>query len=746
MSGKLAVAITGVLLAILGVAIWLVVALGEEPGMPMLSLFLASLSAVGVALVVAGHRRAPQFERPEDFEEGFKVLAERLANENEALSDQVAELTAKHHNSEHYIDTLMNNVPANIYFKDEASKFVRVNQSQANWLGHGHPVDLVGKTDHDFFDKDHADQAVEDEEQIMETGQPIVGYVERETLPNGEEAWVLTTKMPFRNRDGDIIGTFGISNDVSELVRAQQTLERERNILRALIDSFPDHIYIKDSEGKFMVVNKSFAAFVGETEPDRVLGRSDPDFFPMELVAEYKEEDRQVLASGEPLLHKEGKRRTLDGEERIVVVNKIPLRDETGVPYAIVGMNRDVTEQRRAREAQLRSERQLEDIIDNSPAVVYLKGVDGRYQLINRRYETLFQVSRDEVVGKSDYDIFDKEAADVFHANDFRVIEEGEAIQVEEIAPQDDFDRTYVSVKFPLRDLSGKIYGVGGVSTDITDRKLQEEALKELNAELIEANDSLRTAQEQLIQAEKMESVGRLAAGVAHEVKNPLAMISMGLEIVARRVSEDEKLNETVERMRRGIERAKEIIKGLVDFSSAHQLKLEPYNVNEIVKETLSLARYEIEKSGIKIVAIYREGLPRVMVDATKVEQVLLNLCINAQQAMEGEGELTLKTRQGVLEGMTRDEGARTHGALRDGTRFVAIDVEDSGPGIEEEKLAKIFDPFFTTKATGVGTGLGLSVVRKIVDLHQGMIEIVNRPEGGVRATLTFQAMDEEEA
>jgi signal transduction histidine kinase len=301
-----------------------------------------------------------------------------------------------------------------------------------------------------------------------------------------------------------------------------------------------------------------------------------------------------------------------------------------------------------------------------------------------------------------------------------------------------------VSVKFPLRDLRGEIYAVGGVSTDITDRKQQEEALKDLNGELLNANESLKSAHEQLIQAEKMESVGRLAAGVAHEVKNPLAMISMGLEIVSRRAAKDDaKLAETVERMRRGIERAKDIIKGLVDFSSAHQLKLEPRNVNDIVKETLSLARYQIEKVGVKIVTNFGEDIPDAQLDATKVEQVLLNLCINAQQAMDEGGVLTVRTRQGVLRGVERNEGARVHGALRDGSRYVAIDVEDTGPGIEEEKMAKIFDPFFTTKSTGVGTGLGLSVVRKIVDLHQGMIEIVNLPERGVRASLTFQASGE---
>lgn len=719
-----------------------------NPQSPFFLVLVAILAALvaGVTLVLGLAPRTAGDESEGDVDEGFRVLAERLTNENKVLVEQVERLTVEHQSSEHYIDTLMDNVPANIYFKDRNSRFVRVNQSQANWLGLGHPQDLIGKHDDDFFDQEHSEQAVEDEQQIMDTGQPIVGYVERETLPNGDEAWVLTTKMPFRDREGMIIGTFGISNDVSELVRAQQTLERERNILRALIDSFPDHIYIKDSDGAFMVVNKAFAKFVGEDEPSRVLGRSDADFFSLDMVADYQAEDQKVLQSGEPLLNKEGMRRTLDGEHRIVVVNKIPLRDESGHPYAIVGMNRDVTEQRLAREALLRSERQLEDIIDNSPAVIYLKGVDGSYQLINRRYETLFNLKREDVVGHTDFDIFSEETANAFRENDDRVVEGGEAIQVEEIAPQKDGVRTFVSVKFPLRDLRGDIYAVGGVSTDITDRKKQEEALKDLNGELLDANANLRTAQEQLIQAEKMESVGRLAAGVAHEVKNPLAMIAMGLEIVARRAAKDDvKLAETVERMRRGIERAKDIIKGLVDFSSAHQLKLESRNVNDIVKEALSLARYQIEKVGVSIVTEYADDMPTAELDATKVEQVLLNLCINAQQAMGESGVLTVRTRQGILKGVERNEGARVHGALRDGIRYVAIDVEDTGPGIEEKKMAKIFDPFFTTKSTGVGTGLGLSVVQKIVDLHKGMIEIVNRPEGGVRATLTFQASGEEQ-
>ena len=688
-----------------------------------------------------GEGRRMSMEDSGALEKGFKGLSVRLTEENRNLGEEVRRLKKQHESSEHYVDMLMENVPSNIYFKDRDSRFVRVNRSQAKWGGMGNPTDMVGKSDHDFFDPIHADQALADEKKILETGKPIVGYVERDTFPNGEEAYMLTTKMPFRDRSGKIIGTFGISNNVSELVETQQTLERERNVLRALVDSIPDQIFIKDANGEFTLVNKAFTELVERDHPDEVLGHTDADFFTREFADEMVDEERRILESGEPMFNMERARQTRNGEERTVVTTKVPLPDENGEPYAIVGMTRDVTEQRLAREALLRSERQIQDIVDNCPAVIYMKSVDGSYLLVNQQFEWLVQLKRKDVLGKGDYEVFDRESADAFRENDELVVEEGQPIQVEEIVPHEDGPHTYVSLKFPLRDLVGEIYAIGGVSTDITERKSHEEALAKLNADLMSANEDLRSAQEQLIQAEKMESVGRLAAGVAHEVKNPLAMIGLGLEIVARRAKGDEKMYDAVERMRRGVERAKDIIKGLVDFSSAHQLKLEECDLNAVVNEALALAKYQLKKGNVEVVTELCEELPRVEIDATKVEQVLLNLCVNALHAMDDGGTLTVRTRTGILKGVQRDEGVRTKGHLREGDCYVAVDILDEGAGISEEKLAKIFDPFFTTKATGVGSGLGLSVARKIIDLHHGMIEIENRMEGGIRAIITFKAM-----
>jgi signal transduction histidine kinase len=161
--------------------------------------------------------------------------------------------------------------------------------------------------------------------------------------------------------------------------------------------------------------------------------------------------------------------------------------------------------------------------------------------------------------------------------------------------------------------------------------------------------------------------------------------------------------------------------------------------MNDVVKEALSLATFQLTEGGVEVEEDFAEDLPTVVLDATKVEQVLLNLFINAMHAMRKGGTITVRTRSGIIKGIERNEGVRTGVQMSNGQQFVAVDVEDSGDGLDEKNMANIFDPFYTTKPTGVGTGLGLSVARKIVELHQGMLEIANRKEGGARATMTFK-------
>lgn len=726
-----------VLIAVIGLLVLYWLATAEAPrSQKLMAASILLLSGLGLARV--GHRLV------EGANESADLLAEHLIDRNKVLEAELKEMEHHHLTLEHYFDTLMAHVPAKIYFKDTESRFVQVNQSMAEGMRRSHPKDLYGKTDHDFFGPEHADQAKADELMILRTGEAITGLVERENFPDGKIGWVLTTKMPFRDKTGKIIGTFGMSSDISELVETQRSLERERNMLRSLIDSFPDKIFLRDSDRRYMVANKAMAEWVGAESPEVMLGRRPEEFFPDELVAKRSvEEDLHVLETGEPLMNRESRQVSpTTGEVRDFITTKVPLKDADGKRWGMVGMMRDVTEQRRAREKLLQSERRMQDVIDNSPAVIYLKDLDGKYLMVNLGFETLFGMDRASVLGQTDHDfIADKNAAERFHQHDLMVIERDEALQVDEELIVDGALRTYVAVRFPIRDLQGKVIAVGGISTDITDRREAEESMRLLNDELYQANNNLKATQEQLIHAEKMESVGRLAAGVAHEVKNPLAMIGMGLELLARRIpEEDEKGKETIDRMKRGIDRAKKIIKGLVDFSSARQLLLEAGDVNEVVQDALALTDYQLRKGRVHVVLELAEILPPVQLDATKMEQVLVNLMINAMHAMPEGGNLVIRTSDEVISGVKRDEGVRTAAHLREGDHVVRIEIEDNGTGISEENMKKLFDPFFTTKASGTGTGLGLAVSRKIVDLHHGVLALENRESGGITASITLKA------
>ena len=278
------------------------------------------------------------------------------------------------------------------------------------------------------------------------------------------------------------------------------------------------------------------------------------------------------------------------------------------------------------------------------------------------------------------------------------------------------------------------------------ERKASSEKLQLLNADLERKNEELRTMQLQLIQAEKMESVGRLAAGVAHEVKNPLAMIQLGVDYLMEGVvADDPNLPKILGRMQNAITRADAIICGLVDFSSARQLNLEMGDLNALAESSLLLVRHELAKKEIEVETSLDPALPKVKADRGKMEQVLINVYMNAIQSMEPGGRLRISTASEMLEeSLQPTRSNRAVDRLRSGVPVVVLRVDDSGRGLPPDKIGEIFDPFFTTKDTGEGTGLGLTVVKKIIELHNGGISLQNRPEGGCRAQITLAAVPSE--
>ncbi len=260
------------------------------------------------------------------------------------------------------------------------------------------------------------------------------------------------------------------------------------------------------------------------------------------------------------------------------------------------------------------------------------------------------------------------------------------------------------------------------------------------NTELIAAHDALKAAQAQLIEAEKLQSVGRLAAGVAHEVRNPLAIMEMGLGfLAAETISDDAKM--ILGEMSEAVSRANGVITGLMDLASPRELGMQATSVNEIVHGALVLLADDFAREKIKVVTELAADLPPSHFDVPKVEQVFVNVFTNAGHAMPDGGTLTIRSFVKKLDAadVDFDAGNRGGASFRSGEEVAVVEIRDSGSGIPAGDLGKIFEPFFSTKPTGKGMGLGLTVAKKIIDLHRGRIEIRNHDEGGAVVTLMFK-------
>ena len=254
-------------------------------------------------------------------------------------------------------------------------------------------------------------------------------------------------------------------------------------------------------------------------------------------------------------------------------------------------------------------------------------------------------------------------------------------------------------------------------------------ALEKAYNELEMNHFELKATQSQLIQAEKMEVVGRLASGVAHEVKNPLAIILQGTDYLSNNIStistDKEGISLALKYMKEAIKRADLVIKGLLDFSSISEMKMAPENLNSVVESSLLLIKNHIERNRTEVIKSLKKDLPIINLDKNKIEQAFINIFLNSIDAMPNGGQLRIKTYTQETEG----EGS-----------VVIAEIEDTGTGIPPDILDKIGEPFFTTKREKGGTGLGLSIVKNIVDLQYGKIKIENKEDNsGVRVTVMFK-------
>ncbi len=366
---------------------------------------------------------------------------------------------------------------------------------------------------------------------------------------------------------------------------------------------------------------------------------------------------------------------------------------------------------KQAEEALRESDERLQSILDNAPAIIYVKDLQGKYTFINRQFERLYHIKRDELKHKSDYDFLPRKLADVLHENDQKVIESKTPMEFNEVIPHEDGLHTYISVKFPLFCSNGVMYSICSISTDITEMRQSEEEKTKLR--------------EQLYHAQRLESVGKFAGSIAHDFNNILSAIIGYGELLQKKIKGDDVVRDYVQRILSSAERGTNLTHRLLTFSRKQVNNPKPVHLNMVIKGTEYLVSRLIRED-IKLTILLTAQECTVMADSSQIEQVLMNLATNARDAMPHGGSLTISTDVTELD----NEFIKAHGCGKVGP-YALLSVSDTGIGMDEETKKRIFEPFFTTKKHGEGTGLGLSIVYGIVKQHRGYITVCSEPGKG---------------
>ncbi len=386
---------------------------------------------------------------------------------------------------------------------------------------------------------------------------------------------------------------------------------------------------------------------------------------------------------------------------------------------AVLQRTRRIEEEVTARTRELHAtEGRLQGIVDHSPAIIFLKDLEGRHLMCNEPFVALCLRPRSEIIGRTDEQLFGRAQAELFRSSDDLVLKSGRPIQFEQTAETSAGRRTVIVQKFPLLDENGRMYALCGIATDITERKVEEEKKLQLERRLLES--------------QKLESLGVLAGGIAHDFNNILTAILGNANLANLELPADHAIRPQLRQIELAARRASDLCAQMLAYAGKTAFITMPVSLSTLVRETAALLEVTVGRR-VRLELQTATDLPAVLGDATQLRQIVMNLVINAADAI---GERTNGTI--VIQTFVRDLTAEfLAGAVQSPTlkagRYVGLEVTDNGGGMSPEVLARIFEPFFTTKFSG--RGLGLAAAVGIVQSHQGALFV----ESAVGQGTTFR-------
>lgn len=644
------------------------------------------------------------------------------------------------HQSEERFSSLFRLSPDSIVLSDlESGLVVDVNDTFCEFHGRDRE-DVIGKTVAElglYADPRQLDSLVD---RVRHFGQVLNEEVRGYSRTGGELTLSLSSQIM---EIGEAKYRMTVARDMTERHRAEQELRENRRLLESILNTVPLSIFWKDRNCVFLGCNNAFAKALGFATPLDVIGRTDFDLpLAPEASAAYRLADQEVMATLTPKLGYVEPLALEDGRRIWLETSKLPLLDEDGAAVGVLGMFQDITERLQAEEQLRQSEERFSRLFRYSPeAMALVDTEDNRFADVNEAFQKLTGYTRQELIGQDSKTLAfyaDETSRSALHE---MIRKDGHVEHYEFEGRKKDGQIVQCSISCHLIALGDRRY-ILGLVRDVTEMKKM---------------------QEMMIQTEKMISVGGIAAGIAHEINNPLGIVLQAAQNLVQRTKPDfrknievaerlgfqmdalarymreRKLDVFIEDIQAAAVRASAIIRHMLDFSRSSESRRKTCYLPAIIDKAITLAGsdYDLKKSydfkRIRLVRDYDDELSGVSCTETEIEQVLLNLLRNSAQAL---AEAASQDQEPVIAIRATSAG-----------EYVRIEIEDNGPGMPPEVQRRVFEPFFTTKPPGVGTGLGLSVSYFIITKgHGGRMSVHSHPGEGTRFTIELPTEHDAEA
>ena len=620
--------------------------------------------------------------------------------------EEIKQAQLKLHESEAKYRTVLEDMQESYYEVDLQGNLTFFNNSLCRLLGYPRE-ELMNMNDRSYTDAENAKKLYQAFNKVYRTGDQTMGFDWEIIRKDGARRTIEASVSLRKDISGVPVGFGGVIRDITDKKLAEQLLLESEALFRGIYENVSIGLYRTTPDGRILTANPALIRMLGYSSFDE-LSQLNLESNPSQIPETPRSRFKEILEQHDRLDGLESAWRRKDGTLLWIRENARTVRDGNGNILYYEGTVEDVTQRKLAEDKLRESEGKYRLVFNNVPLGIFHYDTEGVILSCNDKFVEIIGSSKEQLVGLNMLNLPDQEIVEAvresiggnawFYEGDYH------SFTAEKVTP--------VRVFFtPLISEEGEIKGGAGIAEDITKRK--------------QADAERESLQEQLLQSQKIESVGRLAGGVAHDYNNMLGVILGRAEMVLSKMDPDDPNHASMEAIMRAGKRSADLTRQLLAFARKQTIQPKVMNLNDTIESMLKMLR-QIIGEHIDLSWQPARDLWTVEMDPVQVDQILANLCVNARDALPDMGKISIETENKIID----ESYCTTHPESKPG-RYVMLTVSDDGCGMDEETRSHIFDPFFTTKGVGEGTGLGLSTVYGIVKQNNGFINVYSELDKG---------------